>query len=208
MAVAVKARGRMLPGLLAGGLMAAGLGGCTSGIRQDPYLTANANRSTMIGDIAIYRDRPLAEGISETLVFADYQQLMQESRLYGTLRGRGPFTVLAVTNAGIESVPADALDRVRSVPYRSALRRYLGYTVIEGDWSRDRLFQEIRKHKGALVLRTFYRHDTITVRIDPVTNRLLFTDGAGLTQSPVIVSVPTSNGTLYGLDQPIRPVAG
>ena len=116
--------------------------------------------------------------------------------------------MLAVTNAGIESVPADALDRVRSVPYRSALRRYLGYTVIEGDWSRDRLFQEIRKHKGALVLRTFYRHDTITVRIDPVTNRLLFTDGAGLTQSPVIVSVPTSNGTLYGLDQPIRPVAG
>lgn len=194
--------------ILAGGLIGAALSGCTSGIRQDPYLTANANRSTMIGDVAVYRDRPLAEGLSETLVFADYQELMQESGLYGTLRGRGPFTVLAVTNQGIESVPAEALDRVRTVLYRSALRRYLGYTVIEGDWPIEKLFQAIRRNHGAVVLRTFYKHDTITVRIDPATNRLLFTDGTGLTQSPVIVSVPTSNGTLYGLDQPIRPVAG
>ena len=195
-------------GLLAGSLAIGGLGGCTSGIRQDPYLTANGTGSTMLGDVAIYRDRPLAEGLSETLLFADYQKLMQEAGLYGTLRGRGPYTVLAVTNQGIESVPADALDRARTAAFKPALRRYLGYAIIEGDWPRDKLFAAIRKNHGAVVLRTFYRHDTITVRIDPATNQFLFTDGAGLTQAPVIDSVRTSNGTFYGLDQPIRPVAG
>ena len=85
---------------------------------------AGAGAQTMPKDIV---DTAVANGSFKTLAAA-----LQAADLVGTLKGAGPFTVFAPTDAAFAKLPAGTVENLLKPENRDQLRRILTYHVVAG----------------------------------------------------------------------------
>ena len=61
---------------------------------------------------------------------------MKAAGLVDTLKGPGPFTVFAPTNAAFAALPAGTVDRLLKPENKAALTKVLTYHVVPATWTR------------------------------------------------------------------------
>ncbi|CAN5349007.1 hypothetical protein BH09MYX1_BH09MYX1_35090 [soil metagenome] len=116
-------------------LSAAALGACSSDDAVTPTPTNDAGKDVAVSvdsgsDSAANKDivdTAIGAGNFTTLVAA-----VQAAGLESTLRGAGPFTVLAPTDAAFAKVPKFLLDELVTAPYKTELALILKYHVLPG----------------------------------------------------------------------------
>ena len=187
---------RRAAGAAALGLAVAALGGCENRSRQDPLLVRGASTATVFASAPIYVDRPLAENLSQSLAYADYDRLLQDAGLLDTLRGPGPFTVFALVDPAIDNIPQIYRDRMLDPANAASLRRLMAYTIVPGRFTAANLLALARKSGGRVALRTI-DGDPLTVTLDPATGHLQLADPEGRVSRFVLADVRQSNGLLY-----------
>jgi uncharacterized surface protein with fasciclin (FAS1) repeats len=107
-------------------LLALVLAGC-GGSSANPGSDSTADTSGSEAPTADLVDTAVSAGSFSTLVAA-----VQAAGLEETLRGPGPFTVFAPTDAAFEALPAGTVDNLLLPENRERLRAVLTYHVVSG----------------------------------------------------------------------------
>jgi uncharacterized surface protein with fasciclin (FAS1) repeats len=137
-------------------------------------------------------DTAVAAGDFETLVTA-----VQAAGLEETLRGEGPYTVFAPTDAAFEALPEGTLDTLLAEP-EGDLADILTYHVVEGEVPAADVAgldgEEVATVNGA----TF----TVGVADD---GAVTLTDAAGNEVNVTMTDVEASNGVIHVIDAVLMP---
>lgn len=141
------------------------------------------------GDIV---DTAVAAGEFDTLVAA-----VQAAGLEETLRGEGPFTVFAPSDAAFDALPAGTVDGLLADP-TGALTDILTYHVVEGEV----LAEDVATMDGADV--TTVNGATFTVAVGE-DGSVSLVDAQGGTVGVVQTDIETSNGVIHVIDGVLMP---
>ncbi len=137
-------------------------------------------------------DTAVAAGDFDTLVAA-----VQAAGLEETLRGEGPFTVFAPTDAAFEALPPGTVDTLLADP-TGDLADILTYHVVEGEV----MAADVAGLDGQDVTTVNGAAFTVNVADDGAVS---LTDAAGNEVGVVQTDIETSNGVIHVLDAVLMP---
>jgi uncharacterized surface protein with fasciclin (FAS1) repeats len=137
-------------------------------------------------------DTAVAAGEFDTLVAA-----VQAADLEETLRGEGPFTVFAPTDAAFEALPPGTVDTLLADP-TGDLADILTYHVVEGEV----MAADVAGLDGQDVTTVNGAAFTVNVADDGAVS---LTDAAGNEVGVVQTDIATSNGVIHVLDAVLMP---
>jgi uncharacterized surface protein with fasciclin (FAS1) repeats len=182
-------------GVLAVGLFVAGCGddsggNSSEGSTDDPTTTETDRTGDAEADADIV-DTAVAAGDFTTLVSA-----VEAAGLEETLRGEGPFTVFAPTDAAFEALPPGTVDGLLEDP--EALADILTYHVVEGEY----LAADVAELDGQEV--TTVNGATVTVNVGD-DGSVTLTDAAGNEVAVTQTDIVTSNGVIHVIDAVLMP---
>lgn len=150
--------------------------------------SASPSPSTASADIV---DTAVAAGDFTTLAAA-----LTAAGLVDTLKGPGPFTVFAPTDAAFAKLPAGTVDTLLKDP-KGDLTKILTYHVVPGKV----MAADVVKLDGQKVKTVQGGELTIGVDGDKVT----LTDAAGNTVNVTMTDVEASNGVIHVIDGVLMP---
>lgn len=130
-------------------------------------------------------DTAVATGSFKTLAAA-----LQAAGLVDTLKGAGPFTVFAPTDAAFAKLPAGTIDNLLKPENKDQLRRVLTYHVVAGKVGSS----QVSKMDSAKAV----SGDTIKIAVE---NGKVMVNNA----SVVTADVGASNGVIHVIDTVILP---
>ncbi|MEX0876207.1 MAG: fasciclin domain-containing protein [Phycisphaerales bacterium] len=166
--------------------------GCTAE-RSTKAVTANiasANTGTM-GAVSLVADAAPADIVDTAVAAGNFNTLakaLTEAGLVSALKGKGPFTVFAPTDAAFAKLPAGTVESLLRPENRDQLISILTYHVVPGEFDAGEVLDA----------------DTLTTlngqRIDIDADKTSV-DGAGITAT----DIECSNGIIHVIDTVIMP---
>lgn len=122
--------------------------------------------------------------------------------LVETLKGPGPFTVFAPTNAAFAALPAGTVDTLLKPENKGTLTAVLTYHVVPGNLDAKALAAKVKAGKGSASLTTV-QGETLTVR--SADGGVTVTDAKGNVAKVTIADVQQKNGVIHVVDKVLMP---
>ena len=122
--------------------------------------------------------------------------------LVETLKGPGPFTVFAPTNAAFAALPAGTVDTLLKPENKPMLTNILTYHVVAGKWDAAAISKMIADGKGMATIKTV-SGGTLTAMMSG--SNVLVTDAKGGTAMVTIADVYQSNGVIHVVNKVLLP---
>ncbi|CAN7287788.1 fasciclin domain-containing protein [Pseudorhodoferax sp. LjRoot39] len=122
--------------------------------------------------------------------------------LVDTLKGPGPFTVFAPTNAAFAALPAGTVDTLLKPENKAMLSGILTYHVVAGKVDAKSLVKMVEDGKGSASLKTV-AGGTLTAKSSG--GKVMLTDEKGGTATVTIADVMQSNGVIHVVDKVLLP---
>ncbi len=122
--------------------------------------------------------------------FKTFAKAVEQAGMGETLRGPGPFTVFAPTDAAFAKLPAGKLDELLKPENRTELVSILNYHVVSG-------------RKSAADIGNWEKAETVNGQSAPIKlmdNKVVI-DGANVTAA----DIGSSNGVIHGIDKVNMP---
>jgi uncharacterized surface protein with fasciclin (FAS1) repeats len=165
--------------------------------------TAWADNTVMVGGMAMYPSKDIVDnavnsGDHTTLVAA-----VKAAGLVETLKGAGPFTVFAPTDAAFARLPAGTVDTLVKPENKAALTKILTYHVVAGKLDYAALAKLIKKGDGTATLTTV-AGGTLTVMMNGMHN-IVVKDEKGNVANISTYDVYQSNGVILVIDRVLMP---
>lgn len=142
-------------------------------------------------------DGAVASKDHKTLVVA-----VKAAGLVDTLKGAGPFTVFAPTDAAFGKLPAGTVDTLLEPANKATLTAVLTYHVVAGRVDAKTLIGLIEKGGGKAEVTTV-QGGKLTARI--VGKDVVLTDAKGGTAKVTAADVMLSNGIIHVVDSVVLP---
>lgn len=149
---------------------------------------------------------PSKDIIDNAVNSADHTTLVAAVKAAGlvdTLKGKGPFTVFAPTNAAFNKLPAGTVDSLLKPQNKAMLTSVLTYHVVSGKYDFDALSKEIKKHNGKAGLSTVNGAKLWFKMNGP--HNIQVMDQAGNTANISTYDVYQSNGVINVIDTVLMP---
>ena len=140
-------------------------------------------------------DTAVAAGSFNTLAKA-----LTAAGLIDTLKGAGPFTVFAPTDAAFAKLPAGTLEGL--LKDKAKLTAILTYHVVAGKLTAKDIVGGIKAGGGKATLTTV-AGETLSARLSG--NSVVITDGKGGQSAVTTVDVMQSNGVVHVIDSVLLP---
>lgn len=122
--------------------------------------------------------------------------------LVETLKGTGPFTVFAPTNAAFAALPAGTVDTLLKPENKPTLTKVLTYHVVAGKYDVAALSKMIADGKGMASFKTV-AGGTLTAKASG--SSIMVSDEKGGMASVTIADVYQSNGVIHVVDKVLLP---
>lgn len=122
--------------------------------------------------------------------------------LVDTLKGAGPFTVFAPTNAAFAALPAGTVDTLLKPENKDALTKVLTYHVVAGKLDAAALSKAIMAGGGKATLTTV-AGGTLTATASG--GKVMVADESGGSATVTIADVIQSNGVIHVVDKVLLP---
>ena len=122
--------------------------------------------------------------------------------LVGTLKGKGPFTVFAPTNAAFDKLPAGTVATLLKPESKAQLAKILTYHVVSGNLDAAAVMAAIKAGNGKAVLTTV-SGGKLTGSIDG--GKVKLTDEAGNSAYVTVADLKGSNGVVHVIDAVVLP---
>ena len=122
--------------------------------------------------------------------------------LVDALKGAGPFTVFAPTNAAFAALPAGTVDALLMPENKGTLTTILNYHVVAGKVEAASLGKMIMEGKGVATLKTV-SGGTLTAKMSG--SKATITDEKGGTAIVTIAEVYQSNGVIHVIPKVLLP---
>jgi uncharacterized surface protein with fasciclin (FAS1) repeats len=134
----------------------------------------------------------IVETVAANDSFKTFGKALEASGLGDTLKGAGPYTVFAPTDAAFEQLPAGRLDALMLPENKTELASILNYHVVSG----RRVVADIGKWNTAKTL----NGQSAAIKLDGTKMSI---GGAQVT----VPDIDSSNGILHGIDKVNLPPA-
>lgn len=156
-----------------------------------------------VGGAAMLATRDI---VDNALLSPDHTTLVAAVKAAGlvpVLKGPGPFTVFAPTNAAFAQLPAGTVESLLEPRNKAALTGVLTYHVVAGALDAAAIMEAIRAHGGRAVLQTV-NGQALVARMNGPRNVVL-EDAQGRTVSISTYDVRQSNGIIHVIDKVLLP---
>ncbi|MFH7024446.1 MAG: fasciclin domain-containing protein [Heteroscytonema crispum UTEX LB 1556] len=158
---------------------------------QTPAATVPPTTQTPAGTTANQNLGELAQAAAQAGSFKTLTKAVQAAGLTEQLKGQGPYTVFAPTDAAFAALPKGTLDNLLKPENKTKLVQLLGYHVIPGQVTSSQLTSgQVATLEG----------NPVTVTVDSANNTVKVND-AKVTQA----DIPASNGVVHVVDKVILP---
>lgn len=127
---------------------------------------------------------------------------VQAADLVATLKGKGPFTVFAPTNAAFGKLPNGTVESLLKPESKATLAGILTYHVVAGNIDAAAVLAAIEKGKGKAVLTTV-NGEKLTASLDG--KNVVLTDAKGGKATVTAVDLKGSNGVVHVIDAVLLP---
>ena len=142
-------------------------------------------------------DTAVKAGSFKTLATA-----LQAAGLVDTLKGPGPFTVFAPTNAAFAALPAGTVDTLLKPENKGMLTGILTYHVVSGKFDAAAISKMIADGKGMASIKTVAGG---TLVAKAAGGKVTVTDEKGGVSTVTIADVYQSNGVIHVVDKVLLP---
>ena len=122
--------------------------------------------------------------------------------LVTTLKGKGPFTVFAPTNAAFGKLPAGTVDGLLKPESKAQLAKILTYHVVSGNLDAAAVVAAIKSGNGKAVLTTV-SGGKLTASMD--NGKVKLTDESGKSAFVTAADLKGSNGVVHVIDGVVLP---
>lgn len=164
--------------------------------------TSFAQKSVMVGGAAMYPNKNIIENAVNSKDHTTLVAAVKAADLVETLKGKGPFTVFAPTNAAFDKLPAGTVETLLKPENKKMLQTILTYHVVAGKWNASDIAKAIKAGKGKATLKTV-SGGTLTAWMDG--KDLYITDENGNKSKVTIADVNQSNGVIHVVDSVLLP---
>ncbi|QHE87312.1 fasciclin domain-containing protein [Hydrogenophaga sp. BPS33] len=127
---------------------------------------------------------------------------VKAASLVDTLKGPGPFTVFAPTNAAFAALPAGTVDTLLKPENKGSLTNILTYHVVAGKWDAAAIAKMIQDGKGSASIKTVAGG---TLVAKSAGGKVTLTDEKGGSANVTIADVYQSNGVIHVIDKVLLP---
>lgn len=156
----------------------------------------------MVGGAPMFADRDIVTNAATSQEHTTLVAAVQAAGLADTLKGPGPFTVFAPTNAAFEKLPAGAVDGLLKPEMKADLTKVLTYHVVPGSVDAAALAQQIQAGGGSAMLKTVEGAE-LTAKAEGGT--ITLTDAKGGVAQVTTADVRQSNGVIHVIDTVLMP---
>lgn len=159
-------------------------------------------QNPMVGGAAMFANRDIIDNAVNSRDHTTLVAAVKAAGLVETLKGPGPFTVFAPTNAAFAALPAGTVDTLLKPEMKGDLTKVLTYHVVPGKIDAAALSAQIRAGGGRASLSTV-QGETLTAMASG--NRITLTDRKGNVANVTIADVRQSNGIIHVVDKVLMP---
>ncbi|MGA8028409.1 MAG: fasciclin domain-containing protein [Bryobacteraceae bacterium] len=156
----------------------------------------------MVGGAAMYPNKDIIDNAVNSKDHTTLVAAVKAAGLVDTLKGPGPFTVFAPTNAAFDKLPAGTVDTLVKPENQDQLKKILTYHVVAGRITSHKLEAMIKKDGGQAELKTV-EGGTLTAMMDG--NNIVLKDEKGNTATITQADVMQKNGVIHVIDSVLMP---
>jgi len=156
----------------------------------------------MVGGAAMYPTKDIIDNAVNSSDHTTLVAAVKAAGLVSTLKGPGPFTVFAPTNAAFAALPPGTVDTLLKPENKPTLTKILTYHVVSGDLNSAALIKAIDAGGGKATLKTVSGGTLIATKTG---GGIGITDEKGGTAMVTIADVKQSNGEIHVIDKVLLP---
>ena len=161
-----------------------------------------ASAQVMVGGAPMYSNKDIIDNAVNSKDHTTLVAAVKAAGLVETLKGPGPFTVFAPTNAAFAALPAGTVDTLLKPENKPALTKVLTYHVVSGKMDAATILKAIDAGGGKAKL-TAVSGGTLTASKSGST--IMVTDESGGMAHVTIGDVVQSNGVIHVVDKVLLP---
>jgi uncharacterized surface protein with fasciclin (FAS1) repeats len=165
--------------------------------------SAEAGGNPMVGGAAMYPSKDIIDNAVNSAEHTTLVAAVQAAGLVDTLKGPGPFTVFAPTNAAFDALPEGTVATLLKPEMKGDLTKVLTYHVVAGNVDAATLASQIAAGGGKASLTTV-QGETLTAMLGGP-GGVTLTDAQGNVANVTIADVRQSNGVIHVIDTVLMP---
>ncbi|QQS14283.1 MAG: fasciclin domain-containing protein [Rhodospirillales bacterium] len=173
-----------------------------SGAALAPMAAVAQEKTVMVGGAAMYPSKDIVDNAANSKDHTTLVAAVKAAGLVDTLKGAGPFTVFAPTNAAFAALPAGTVDTLLKPENKATLTKVLTYHVVAGKVDAATLTGLIAKGGGKHAVKTV-SGDTLTASVEG--GKVTLTDAKGGKSVVTIADVTQKNGVIHVVDKVLLP---
>ena len=163
---------------------------------------ASSFAQVMVGGASMLPTRDIIDNAVNSKDHTTLVAAVKAAGLVDTLKGPGPFTVFAPTNAAFDALPAGTVDTLLKPENKAMLSGILTYHVVAGKMDAAALTKAIAAGKGKAMLKTVAGGNlTATAK----GGKVMVMDEKGGSATVTIADVMQSNGVIHVVDKVLLP---
>ena len=165
-------------------------------------MALSAKDNPMVGGAAMYANKDIIDNAVNSADHTTLVAAVKAAGLVDTLKGKGPFTVFAPTNAAFEKLPAGTVDNLLKPENKAMLTKVLSYHVVAGKWDAAAIAKKIKAGNGKFTFKTV-AGPTLTASMEG--SDVILTDQKGGKAKVTTADVMQSNGVIHVVDSVLLP---
>ena len=185
----------------AGGMGSSSMGNGTNN-RMGGETNASAMPSVMVGGAAMLPTRDIIDNAVNSKDHTTLVAAVKQAGLVETLKGPGPFTVFAPTNAAFNMLPPATVSTLMQPVAKPMLVKVLTYHVVAGRMDSTALMSAIRAGGGTATLMTVAG---VPLKARMSGSNIVLVDAQGGMSTVTTANVYQSNGVIHVVDHVLIP---
>jgi uncharacterized surface protein with fasciclin (FAS1) repeats len=165
-------------------------------------MAADADANPMVGGAPMYASKDIIDNAVNSADHTTLVAAVKAAGLVDTLKGPGPFTVFAPTNAAFDALPAGTVDSLLKPEMKAELTKVLTYHVVPGALDAEALKAQISAGGGKAELTTVQGEPLTATESD---GGIALTDAKGNVAMVTTADVMQSNGVIHVIDKVLMP---
>ncbi len=170
--------------------------------KMTPSPEMNASDNPMVGGAPMLRTKDIIDNAVNSKDHTTLVAAVKAAGLVETLKGPGPFTVFAPTNAAFDKLPKGTVDTLLKPENKEKLKKILTYHVVAGIEDAASIVKKIEDGKGKATFKTVSGGTLTASKSGDV---VTLTDEKGGTSRVSIADVNQSNGVIHVVDTVLMP---
>ncbi len=159
--------------------------------------TVGNSSNPMVGGAPMLATKDIIDNAVNSKDHTTLVAAIKAAGLVETLKGAGPFTVFAPTNAAFDKLPKGTVDTLLKPESKAALSKILTYHVVAGKMDAASIVKAIEEGKGKATLKTV-QGGSLTAAMEG--KDVIITDEKGGKSKVTVADVMQSNGVIHVVD--------